>query len=114
MVRDERKFIKCLIMDINKPVGALTVQELLDILQPIISNQNPIQPERTENVKHLVYGLKGLAELLHCSIATANRIKQEGCIDKAISQVGRKIVIDADLALELMKSSRKAYLRAKG
>ena len=95
MVRDERKFIKCLIMDINKPVGALTVQELLDILQPI-------------------YGLKGLAELLHCSIATANRIKQEGCLDKAISQVGRKIVIDADLALELMKSSRKAYLRAKG
>ena len=92
-------------MDINKPVGALTVQELLDILQPIISK---------ENVKHLVYGLKGLAELLHCSIATANRIKQEGCLDKAISQVGRKIVIDADLALELMKSSRKAYLRAKG
>lgn len=109
MVRDERKFIKCLIMDINKPVGALTVQELLDILQPVISNH----PEKTENVKHLVYGLKGLAELLHCSIATANRIKQEGCLDKAISQVGRKIVIDADLALELMKSSRKAYLRAK-
>ena len=75
MVRDERKFIKCLIMDINKPVGALTVQELLDILQPVISNQNPIHPEKTENVKHLVYGLKGLAELLHCSTATANRIK---------------------------------------
>ena len=65
-------------MDINKPVGALTVQELLDILQPVISNQNPIQPERTENVKHLVYGLKGLAELLHCSIATANRIDPTG------------------------------------
>lgn len=98
---------------LTSPWGALTVQELLDILQPVISNQNPIQPERTENVKHLVYGLKGLAELLHCSIATANRIKQEGCIDKAISQVGRKIVIDADLALELTKSSRNAYLRTK-
>lgn len=95
-------------MDNTKPVGALTVQELLDILQPIInSSQTTIQTEKAEKTKCHVYGLKGLAELLHCSIATANRIKQEGCIDKAVSQVGRKIVIDADLALELIKSKKK-------
>ncbi len=95
-------------MDNTKPVGALTVQELLDILQPIInSSQTTIQTEKVEKTKRYVYGLKGLAELLHCSIATANRIKQEGCIDKAVSQVGRKIVIDADLALELIKSKKK-------
>ena len=95
-------------MNNTKPVGALTVQELLDILQPIInSSQTTIQTEKAEKTKRCVYGLKGLAELLHCSIATANRIKQEGCIDKAVSQVGRKIVIDADLALELIKSKKK-------
>lgn len=100
-------------MDTNKPVGALTVQELLDILQSTVSNQNPTQPEKAEYAKRYVHGLKGLAELFGCSVATANRIKQDGCIDKAISQVGRKIVIDADLALELMKSNRKASLQTK-
>jgi hypothetical protein len=32
---------------------------------------------------------------------TANRIKQSGKIDKAITQIGRKIIVDAELALEL-------------
>ena len=49
----------------------------------------------------LAYGIKGIAETFGCSIPTANRIKKSGIIDKAISQLGRKIVIDVDLALEL-------------
>jgi predicted site-specific integrase-resolvase len=32
---------------------------------------------------------------------TAHRIKKDGKIDKAITQIGRKIIVDADLALEL-------------
>ena len=36
-----------------------------------------------------------------CSLPTANRIKQSGKIDKAITQIGRKIIVDAELALEL-------------
>ena len=36
-----------------------------------------------------------------CSLPTANRIKQSGKINRAITQVGRKIIVDADLALEL-------------
>ena len=32
---------------------------------------------------------------------TANRIKKSGKIDKAIKQIGRKIIVDAELALEL-------------
>lgn len=50
--------------------------------------------------KH-VYGIAGIARLFGCSIPTANRIKQSGKIDKAITQIGRKIIVDADLALEL-------------
>ena len=51
--------------------------------------------------RKLAYGIKGIAETFGCSIPTANRIKKSGIIDKAISQLGRKIVIDVDLALEL-------------
>ena len=38
---------------------------------------------------------------LWVSLPTANRIKQSGKINRAITQVGRKIIVDADLALEL-------------
>ena len=45
--------------------------------------------------------MAGIARLFGWSIPTANRIKQSGKIDKAITQIGRKIIVDADLALEL-------------
>lgn len=53
--------------------------------------------------KHYVYGLQGLADLLGCSKSTAFRIKKSGVIDVAISQIGKNIIIDADLAIDLLK-----------
>lgn len=55
----------------------------------------------TESSKRYEYGIRGIAKVFGCSIPTANRIKKSGRIDRAISQVGRKIIIDADLALQL-------------
>ena len=59
------------------------------------------------NPKRYVYGLSGLMELLGCSISTAERIKQSGVIDEAISQTGDIIVTDAELALDLLRVSHK-------
>lgn len=42
-----------------------------------------------------------LAQLFLCSLPKANSIKQSIKINSAITQVGRKIIVDADLALEL-------------
>lgn len=68
--------------------------------------QNSELPERQPYVvadksKKYVYGIKGIAELFGCSIPTASRIKQSGKIDRAVTQIGRKIIVDAELALEL-------------
>lgn len=73
----------------------LTVGELMALLQNAIPVNNP--PES----KEYVYGLKGIAELFHCSYTEAYRIKRSGKIDKAIKQDGRKIITDAKKALEL-------------
>lgn len=54
-----------------------------------------------EKEKKYVYGIKGIADLFNCAIPTANRIKASGKIDKAITQIGRKIIVDAEHALEL-------------
>lgn len=86
-------------IDLNKPLWQLTVGEFLELI-------NQTQVTTTDNApteKRYVYGLAGIAQLFNCSMTTANRIKASGKIDKAISQCGRMITVDADLALELMK-----------
>ena len=63
-------------------------------------------PEQVEGVnvkKHYVYGLQGICDLLGCSTSTATRIKRSGVIDAAISQHGNTIIVDADLAIDLLK-----------
>lgn len=51
--------------------------------------------------KRYVFGLRGLAQLLNCSVPTAARFKASGILAKATHQVGRKIVFDVDKVLEL-------------
>lgn len=84
-------------IDRDRPIWQLTVGELLDILQ----SEKPVQKLEKTPEKRIVYGLKGIAEIFGCSTSTAQRIKNSGKIKKAITQVGRKIVVDADLALKL-------------
>ena len=73
----------------------MTVEEYLEMK----SRQEA--KEVTVKQKNLVYGLEGIKTLFGCSTTTAWRIKNSEWIRPAISQVGRKIVADADLALEL-------------
>lgn len=57
--------------------------------------------------RNLVYGLDGIKQLFGCSTTTAWRIKNSDWIRPAITQVGRKIVVDADLALELANANTR-------
>ena len=58
-------------------------------------NEKPTGPVR------MVYGIRGVMQLFNCSYSTAQRIKASGQIDGVISQVGRKITVNADRAIEL-------------
>lgn len=88
---------------LQTPVCMMTGGELaflmnnLSVLNGDAYSQKPVAPPD----RKLAYGIKGIADTFGCSIPTANRIKKSGLIDKAISQAGRKIVLDVDLALEL-------------
>lgn len=92
-------------MNINdlkeKPIWQMTGEEFLYLQQ-----SGAVQPSAPATVidtthKRHVYGIVGIAKLFGCSLPTANRIKKSGKIDKAITQIGRKIIVDAELALEL-------------
>ena len=81
----------------NEEYFAKLKETLAEVMfEPGVEKENSVH-------KHYVYGLKGLAQLMGCSYPTAFRIKKSGIIDPAISQVGKIIVIDADLAIDLLK-----------
>ena len=86
-------------LDLNKLLFQLTAGEFLLLLKESVSEQ----PKQEEAQKRLVYGIAGIAQLFGCSKTTANRIKASGKIDEAITQCGRMITVDADLALSLLK-----------
>lgn len=87
---------------LGKPVWQMTGEELLFLARhDYQSNNTNTVTIATKEQKRFVYGIAGIAHLFGCSLPTANRIKKSGKIDRAITQIGRKIIVDADLALEL-------------
>lgn len=88
---------------LDKPVWQMTGEELPFLAQHgrCHTETDSTQQTSAKEQRHFVYGLSGLARLFGCSLPTANRIKQSRKIDRAITQIGRKIIIDADLTLEL-------------
>lgn len=92
---------------LKKPLFYLTTEEFLFISNKDSPSTNTTIPKSATPKKRYVYGLLGLATLFNCSIPTAGRLKRSKKIDAAISQIGRKIIVDADLALTLVKINNK-------
>lgn len=87
-------------IDPNTRIIDLTVGQLMELLESV----QGATEHAPEQERRLVYGIVGIAQIFNCSIATANRIKKSGKINKAISQRGRLIVVDANKALELFNN----------
>ena len=88
---------------LGKPVWQMTGEELPFLAQHgnMSTSEDTTKTFSSKEERRYVYGLAGIARLFGCSLPTANRIKQSGKINRAITQIGRKIIVDADLALEL-------------
>lgn len=99
---------------LDKPLSSLTVGEFFEVMESQIAEIKEAAEKATQLVEKksvtekYVYGIEGLAKLFGCSKTTANRIKQSGRIDKAVQQLGRQIVINADYAIELAGKSTKS------
>lgn len=82
----------------NTPIAMLTVRQLKEVLKLNSNKEEITLIDHTQ--KKFVYGLKGIRELFQVSHATAQKYK-DTVIKDAIIQHGRKIIVDADKALEL-------------
>lgn len=97
----------------NKPLFALTVGEFLDL-------QKKAEPE-TQARETVSPALPGFTPL--CIRAERNsrpvwlrhgnrqQDQAQRLIDRAVTQIGRKIIVDAPLALELVRQSKKGGRR---
>lgn len=90
-----------IIMDANTRIIDMTLGDLFAAIDEHMAQQ--AKPVRN------VYGIAGIASLFGCSNATAQRIKSSGRIDGAIVQTGRKIVVNADRAIELYNLSSNNF-----
>jgi hypothetical protein len=86
----------------SRPLWQMTAAEFLSLQKESVEDKKNIP---IHGPKKYVYGIAGIAQLFGCSIPTANRIKKSGKIKQAITQIGRKIIVDADLAMELAGKS---------
>ena len=92
---------------LSMPIRQMTGEEFLSLLEKHFDHgaQNTGTVIVQEQHLKYAYGIRGIANLLNCSIATANRIIKSGVINDAIIQNGRTIIVDTEKALELMKNS---------
>ncbi len=91
----------------DMPLWQLSVNELEVLITKVLDEKLQTLADNGSKPTTHVYGIQGLANLLHCSKTKASQIKKLGLIDEAITQVGRKIVIDAELAIKLLNKRRK-------
>ena len=94
---------------LQKPIAMMTGEELCFLITKSVDNTETGTPQVASKGNY--YGIEGIARVFGCSVPTANRIKKSGIIDKAITQIGRKIVVDADLALSLAKEAGGIHIK---
>ena len=98
---------------LKKTLWQMTGEEFLFLHNSSLQVANYVPAPVTEtSKKRYEYGSRGSAKICGCSIPTANRIKKSGKINAAITQVGRKIIVDADHALQLAQD--KSMCNKKG
>ena len=90
---------------LDKPLWQFTGKDHAYMMKHVLMESLSVESTEPSSQKRYVQGYQGIASLFGCSKSTAQRIKKSGIIDEAIAQVNRKILVDADLALQLVKES---------
>lgn len=88
------------------PLWQMTGAEYLE-LHKLGHADIPCNPKpENKNERHYVYGLRGIRELFNVSHVTAQRLK-DSILKPAVNQCGKKIIVDADYAMELFGNKKK-------
>ncbi|OPB98961.1 hypothetical protein BAS10_04655 [Elizabethkingia meningoseptica] len=91
---------------LDKPFFSMTGSEIVELFSTVFPQQQATEILDYTDDRY-VRGIDGLKKLLKCGRTKAQSIKSSGVINDAIIQDGKIIIIDAKLALELIKKNKK-------
>lgn len=112
---------------ITKPLNELTLEDVIPHLRQLIKEEvgnclnskeipSYLSGIKDSTIEHLlanprlyVVGLKGLADLLHCSLKSAYNYKRSGKYDPAIHRIGKRYIINKEIALEIANKSKISH-----
>lgn len=78
----------------------LTSEQLKELVSQITKElKEDAKTETSSKTRRYVYGLRGIANLFHVSLPTAQKYKNT-FLAPAVTQRGRKIAIDVEKAIE--------------
>lgn len=83
----------------------ITKEQLKAIVLECLEEYHSNQKDNSKQPEKYLYSIKELADFIHCSMATANKIKKSGKI--RYSQIGRKILFRVDEIKEDIKTLKK-------
>lgn len=86
------------------PIWQLTVGEFKDLIREATGAKT--EPQVTQANDDYVYGISGIAELIGASKTTAQKLKSSGLLNNAITQMGRKIIINKKTAIEILHNRK--------
>lgn len=89
----------------DTPLMMLTVSQFQTLVASCFAGNQEQEVQSQSQEKHYVYGLKGICDLFNCAHSTAQHLK-DNVITEAVSQNGRKIVVDVELALQLFQENK--------
>lgn len=95
-------------IDGGRSLATLNIRGLIKLLEQHFGRgvrDDYSQSDSSKQHGRLVFGLRGIQDLFGCSHKQAQYYKDH-VIREAVSQNGRKIVVDADLALKLFRERR--------
>jgi hypothetical protein len=84
-------------MNANTRLIDVTIGDFLEFLK----SQGALEPAVIEKPKNYVHRLSGIARLFGVSKRTVTTWRADGWIEPAIKQIGKNIICDADMAIEL-------------
>jgi len=96
------------VIDSSTPLISLTAGEFRQVLRDALlppQRQEPATGTSDPTPRRYVYGITGIAQLLGVSKPTAQRYK-ETFLKPAVMQRGRKLITDADMAVNLFAQQK--------
>lgn len=87
----------------NTPLAMLTVGQFKEIIISAMPRQEV--ETKLDASPNYIYGLAGIRELFGVSHATAQKLKNT-ILAPAVKQCGRKIIVDARMAVELFNKRK--------